>query len=319
MKSDLIKAHLALFGVNALYGANHVVAKGVMPDYLSPSVFILLRAAGAALLFWIVKILFVREKVKRKDLLLMAACGLFGVAVNQLFFFHGLSLTSSINSGIIMTINPILVVILSYFILKEAITWRKSIGILIGATGAILLTLTAGTGSGDSTMGDLFIFINASSYAVYLVLVKPLMKKYKPLTVVTYVFSFGLTYVICYPPTLVELSSTNFAAIPMDKIYVILFVIVGVTFLTYLLTVYGLKHVSPSVSSAYIYLQPVLVMFFAFVLSKIGIADDYTHTITWEKVGYMMLIFIGVYITSSSSFLRKTLSKSKSKVANSGE
>ena len=300
---------MALFAVNALYGANHVVAKGVMPDYLTPSVFIFLRVIGATALFWLVKVLFVKEKVARKDLYRLAACGLFGVAVNQLFFFHGLSLTSSINSGIIMTINPILVVILSYFILKEAITWRKSVGILLGATGAVLLTLTAGTGSGDSSLGDLFIFINASSYAIYLVIVKPLMQKYKPLTVITYVFTFGLTYVSLFPPTLMELSKTDFSVIPMDKVYVIIFVIVCVTFLTYLLTVYGLKHVSPSVSSAYIYLQPVLVMFFAVVLSAVGLADDYTDTITMEKIGYMALIFTGVYLTSSSSFLR--LKKSK--------
>lgn len=305
MKSDLVKAHLALFTVNALYGANHVVAKGVMPNYLGPNAFIFLRAAGAVVLFWIVKFIFVKEKVERKDLFRLAACGLFGVAVNQLFFFNGLSLTSPVNTGIIMTINPILVVILSYFILKESITVRKSFGIALGATGAILLTLTGGAGTGDSAIGDLFIFINATSYALYLVIVKPLMKKYAPLTVITYVFTFGLTYVTLFPMTIMELSDTNFSAIPMDKIYIILFVIVGVTFLTYLLTVYGLKHVSPSVSSAYIYLQPVLVMLFAYVFSAVGIADDYTNAITWEKVGYMSLIFTGVYLTGSSSFLKK--------------
>lgn len=304
MRTNLIRAHLALFTVNALYGANHVVAKGVMPDYLTPSVFIFLRASGAAILFWLVKLLFVRERVTRKDLLRMAICGIFGVAVNQLFFFHGLSLTSSINTGIIMTINPILVAILSYFVLKEIITWRKSIGILLGAGGAILLTLTAGTGSGDSSLGDLFIFINASSYAIYLVLVKPLMKKYTPLTVITYVFSFGMIYVALYPPTLMELSITDFAAIPAKYIYIIIYVIVGVTFLTYLLTVYGLKHLSPSVSSSYIYLQPVLVMLFTFVLSYLEFTEDYSGTITLEKIIYMLIIFVGVYLTSSSSFIR---------------
>ncbi len=303
--SNVLKAHIALFTVNALYGANHVVAKGVMPAYLTPSVFILLRAAGATVLFWLFKWLFIREKVERKDLLLMALCGLFGVALNQLFFFHGLSLTSPVNTGIIMTINPILVVLLSFVILKEAITWRRATGVLIGATGAILLTLTSGAGSGDSSIGDVFIFINAASYAMYLVLVKPLMKKYAPLTVITYVFTFGLTYVSIYPPTLIEAYSTDFSALPMDIIYIVLFVIVGVTFLTYLLTVYGLQHVSPSVSSAYIYLQPVLVMFFAFAFSAIGLTEDYTGSITLEKIGYMLLIFAGVYITSSNAFRKK--------------
>tara|TARA_B110000977_G_scaffold172523_1_gene224952 strand:- start:592 stop:1518 length:927 start_codon:yes stop_codon:yes gene_type:complete len=307
--SKVLKAHIALFSVNALYGANHVIAKGVMPDYLTPSVFIFLRASGATLLFWIFKIIFVREKVQRKDLFLMALCGLFGVAMNQLFFFHGLSLTSPVNTGIIMTINPILVVVLSFFILKEAITLRRSVGILIGATGAVLLTLTAGTGIGDSSLGDLFIFINAASYALYLVLVKPLMGKYKPLTVITYVFSFGFIFVMLYPPTFMELYITNFSRIPMSMVFVIIYVVVGVTFLAYLLTVFGLKHVSPSATSAYIYLQPVLVMLFAVGLSALGMAEDYTGTITSEKIMYMILIFIGVYITSSKSFKKESLSQ----------
>jgi len=278
-----------------------------MPNYLTPNVFILLRVAGATLLFWIIRLLFVREKVERKDLLKFALCAVFGVAANQLFFFHGLNLSSSINAGIIMTINPILVVILSFFILKEKITWRKSVGITIGATGAILLTLTAGTSSGDSLLGDLFLFINASSYALYLVLVKPLMKKYKPFTVITFIFSFGLLYVLFYPPTLMDLAATNFSQIPLDVVVKILYVIIGVTFLTYLLTVYALKSLSPSVSSSYIYLQPVLVIIFTFLFGIWGISEDYTDTVTWEKVAYMLVIFLGVFLTSSASFRKNRL------------
>ena len=304
-------AHFALFMVNALYGASHVLAKGVMPAYLSPNVFILLRVSGATLLFWLVKLLFIREKVARKDLLLLATCGVFGVAVNQLFFFHGLNLSSSINSGIIMTVNPILVVILSFFLLKEKITGLKAIGILLGAGGAILLTLKAGTAMGDSILGDLFLFINAASYAVYLVIAKPLMKKYAPLTVITYVFSFGLLFVLLYPPTFQEFLETDFSHIPGDAWIKIVYVIVGVTFLTYLLTMYGLKYLSASVSSAYIYLQPVLVMFFAYFLSAIGVADDYTGTITVEKFFYMLIIFLGVYLTSYSEQLTESLSRRK--------
>lgn len=291
--------------MNTLYGASHILAKGVMPVFLTPNVFILFRALGATVLFWIVKAFFIREKIERKDLLLLAACGMFGVAINQLFFFHGLNLSSSINSGIIMAVNPILVVILSFFILKELITIGKSIGILLGAGGAILLTLTAGTGKGDSVLGDLFLFINAASYAVYLVIAKPLMKKYSPLTVITYVFTFGLGFILLYPPTLTEFFETNFQVIPLDVWLKIIYVVVGVTFFTYLLTMFGLKYLTASVSSAYIYLQPVLVMFFAYTLSAIGFADDYTGTITWMKIIYMLVIFAGVYITSVSSLREK--------------
>ena len=269
-----------------------------MPEFLTPSVFILFRVVGAVLLFWTVKVIFVRERVEKSDFMRLAVCGLFGVAVNQMCFFHGLSLSSSINAGIIMTVNPIIVVVLSFFILKEKVSVQKSLGILIGAIGAILLTLTAGTGSGDSVFGDILLFINAASYGLYLVLVKPLMQKYSPITVITYIFTFGLLYILLYPPTLSEFFSIDYSLLTQAAIFKIIYIIIGVTFLAYLLTVYALKDLSPSVSSSYIYLQPVLVIFFAVIFAAIGISDDYTDTITWEKVGYMLLIFLGVFITT---------------------
>jgi drug/metabolite transporter (DMT)-like permease len=304
MSSDTSKsifgAHGALFLVNTLYAASHVIAKGVMPDYLTPNVFILLRVVGATVLFWLIWLLGKREVIAKKDIPLVALCALFGVAINQLFFFHGLNLSSSINSGIIMATNPMLVVVLSYFLLKEAISWKRTTGILIGAIGAMLLTLKGGTGKGDSVLGDTFLFINALSYAFYLVLVKPLMKSYSPLTVITYVFSFGMLYVLMFPPTITDLSQTDFSRIPTSAWGIILYVIVGVTFLTYLLTVYGLKYVSPSVSSVYIYIQPVLVIVFTFLFFFLGMVD-FTQTITAEKVMYMLMIFFGVYLASVRS------------------
>ena len=298
MKIPFWKAHLALFLVNALYGASHILAKGIMPNYLTPNVFILLRVLGATLLFWMVRFFLPKEKIAKKDYPLLIASGLFGVAINQLFFFHGLNLSSSINSGIIMTMNPILVVILAYFLLKEKITSLKIGGIILGATGAVFLTLKSSQITGDSSLGDVFLLINALSYAVYLVIAKPLMKTYSPLTVITYVFTFGLGFILLFPPTVTDLFITDFSIIPLDAWIKIAYIVVGVTFLTYLLTMYGLKHLSPSVSSSYIYFQPVLVIFFAVYFSYIGIADDYTDTITWEKMGYMVLIFIGVGLTS---------------------
>ncbi len=304
------KAHLALFTVNAFYGANHVLAKGVMPAYLTPNVFIALRVVGATALFWIAKAFYIKERVERKDLLLIALCGFFGVAVNQLFFFHGLSLSSSINAGIIMTLNPIMVLILAYFLLKESIGNIKLLGILMGAVGAILLTLTAGTGKGDSILGDLFLFINALSYAIYLVLVKPLMQKYSPLTVSAYVFTFGMVFVLLFPPTINEIINTDFIRIPAGIWVKIVFVIVGVTFLAYLLTVYALKALTASVSSIYIYFQPVLVIAFSYLFAVIGISEDYSNTISVEKLLYMLLIFTGVFVVINPKLIRK-LFKSK--------
>jgi drug/metabolite transporter (DMT)-like permease len=301
MKQKSVQAHIALLLVNVLYGASHVLAKGVMPGFLTPTVFILFRVVGATALFWLVLSLTKRSKIERKDFPLIALCGLFGVAINQLFFFHGLNLSSAFNSGIIMALNPIMVVILSFFLLKERLTVFKITGITLGATGAILLTLKASTHMGDSRLGDLFLFLNALSYAIYLVLAKPLMKKYSPIQVITWVFTFGLFFVLLFPPTLGELSQINFQRIPTEIWWKISYVVVGVTFFTYLLTIFGLKYLSATISSAYIYTQPVMVMLFTFLFAYIGWSEDYRSSITSEKILYMFVIFTGVYLTSKST------------------
>ena len=296
-----VNAHLALLFVNVLYGASHVLAKGVMPQFLSPNVFILFRVLGATLLFWLVISFIGREKIDKTDYPRLIACGLFGVAINQLFFFHGLNLSSAFNSGIIMALNPIMVAILSFFLLKERVTLLRTFGIALGATGAILLTLKGATGKGDSSLGDLFLFINSLSYAIYLVIVKPLMQRYKPITVITWVFTFGLGFVILFPPTVPQFIATNYSGFTSEIILKIGYVILGVTFLTYLLTMFGLKYLSPTVSSSYIYTQPVTVILFTWLFSILNWSEDYTGTITFEKIGYMLIIFTGVYITSKRS------------------
>jgi drug/metabolite transporter (DMT)-like permease len=301
MKQTNFKAHFALFFVNVLYGAGHLLAKGVMPQFLSPPVFIFLRVSGAVLFFWILALFLRKIKILREDIPRFILCGLFGVALNQMFFFHGLNLSSSINSGIIMSMNPIMVAILSFFILKEQPSFIRTIGILIGAVGAILLTLKGSVQAGESMLGDLFLFINAMSYAFYLVLVKPLMTKYAPLTVITWVFTFGLFLICLYPPTLIDLNQISLYGFPSEIYLKIAYIIIGVTFMTYLLTIYGLKYLSATVSSSYIYFQPVLVILFAFLFTYLNWSEDYTNTITIQKLSYMLLIFTGVYLTTRTS------------------
>lgn len=200
-----------------------------------------------------------------------------------------------------MAMNPIMVVLLSFVVLKEALNSWKIAGILSGSIGAVLLTLSSGASTNASYWGDAFLVINSASYAIYLVLAKPMMKKYNPLSLITWIFTLGLIMVVIFPPTSEEVLSTDFQRIPSAVWFKIVYVVVGVTFLTYLLTMYGLKHLSASVSSSYIYVQPVLVILFAYVLSFMGWSADYTATITSEKVALMLLIFFGVYAVTKSS------------------
>ena len=304
MENKNYKAHLALLGANLIYGANFLIAKGLMPNYFKPSGLVLLRVIAAGLLFWIVK-QFVKEKIEKKDLILLAFCGLFGISTNMLLFFHGLSLTSPIDASIIMTTTPVIVLILSALILKEKITLNKYLGILIGGIGAVLLILYGKTAEGTSSfLGNLFIFLNACSYGFYLVLVKPLMKKYNSITVISWVFLFGLLFII--PFGISDLITTDFSIFTTNTYLALAFVIIGTTFLTYLFNIYALSHVSPSVNGSYIYLQPVLSFIIVSIYAYTMGHKEYAQDINFIKFLSCFLVILGVYMISKKPKIKNS-------------
>lgn len=283
-------AHIALFIVNLIYALNYTIAKDVMPGYIEPSGFILLRVLCGVFLFSFFFFLFIKESVEKKDFFRLALCGLFGVAINQLFFFEGLNLTTPINAAIIMTVNPVLVIIISALLIGEKITVKKIIGIVLGIIGAGALILNSGSVSFDNDffIGNLLVLINATSYAIYLVLVKGLMKKYNPLTVMFFVFLFGLFFVL--PFGYQDLNSVNIDSFTNDIYLKILFVVVCTTFIAYLLNAFALKSLNPSIVSIYIYLQPVLASVIAILYNS--------DTIDYIKIVSSIFIFIAVFLVS---------------------
>jgi len=290
-----IRAHIALFVANLIYGASYTVAKEAMPEYITPFAFILIRVTGAVLLFWLIWASMIKEKVAKKDILRLAACGLFGVAINQMLFFKGLSITTPINAAIIMTSNPVVVMLFSLWILKESVTLRKTFGLLIGLSGAALLITTGSSLSFNSATfsGDVYVFLNASSYALYLVIVKPLMSKYHPITVISWIFTFGFIYV--FPFGFQELTEVDWSVFTPKIWAAIAFVVLFTTFLAYLLNVSALKELSPTIVSYYIYLQPLLAAVVALYFEK--------DHLTGVKIGAAVLIFMGVYLVSTQKTL----------------
>ncbi len=291
--TKIVLAHISLFVANLIYAINYTFAKDVMPDFIQPAGFILLRVTGAVTLFLIFYFLFVNERVEKKDIIRLAICGVFGVAINQLLFFEGLNLTTPINAAIIMTINPVLVIIMSALILFEKINIRKGIGIGLGLVGASTLIINGGNVSGNTNymLGNMFVFVNAASYGLYLVLVKPMMQKYHPITVMFYVFGFGFLYVLPFGYT--ELMAVDWLSFPPIIIWEVLFVVICTTVIAYLLNSSALKLLNPSTVSIYIYLQPVLATLFAIFRG----ADSLDEI----KIISAIIIFVGVYLVSVRS------------------
>jgi drug/metabolite transporter (DMT)-like permease len=255
---------------------------------MQPYGLTLLRATAGLFLFWLFHHLFVKEKIDRKDLPRFIACGITGVAINQMLFIAGLKYTSHINAALIMTTTPVLVLIASFFILKELVTRKKLLGIAFGIAGAATLIVYgkkfAYTKNG--LLGDIMVFINAVSYGIYLVIVKTLMTKYHPLTVTKWVFGFGILLILPFGSR--ELLNTPMNTFTPSIWMALAYVLLCTTFLAYLLNAYALKLVNPSVVSIYIYLQPLFATSIALFFNK----DELTSV----KVLAGGLIFLGVFL-----------------------
>ncbi|KAA3632861.1 MAG: EamA/RhaT family transporter [Bacteroidetes bacterium] len=291
------QAHFALLAVQLIYGINYLVAKGIMPDKIGPSAFVMLRLSAGGLLFWLVSSFF-KEKVDRRDLPKLALCGLLGACANQMLFFNGLNLTSPIDAAIIMTSTPVFVLIISSFILKESITFQKVVGLIVGAIGAILLIYAGATSRGTGTiLGNSLVLMNAVSFSFYLVIVKPFMKKYKPITVISWVFLFGFLFGLPFGAK--QLYETDFSTFTSGTYAVIAFVILGTTFLAYLFNIFASKHVMPSISGSYIYLQPVISFLVVSIYSFWMKVDRYKDDISMLKVACCLFVIAGVYLISS--------------------
>ncbi|MEO0527666.1 MAG: DMT family transporter, partial [Bacteroidota bacterium] len=176
-------ALLAALGATTIYGLNHTIAKGVMPTYVQPFGFIFIRVTGAALLFWCISFFGPKEKIERKDWGRILLCSILGMVVNMLAFFKGLALSTPINSSVLVTITPIIVVVLSAFLIKEKITLQKGLGILLGFIGALALILFGAEIRSDAPnipLGNALFILNATAFGTYLILAKKLIEKYHP-------------------------------------------------------------------------------------------------------------------------------------------
>lgn len=287
-------AILAAIGATTIYGLNHTIAKGVMPDYVRPLGFIVLRVIGAAILFWLASFLGPKEKIEKKDYGRILLCAIFGMGINMLAFFKGLSLSTPINSAVIITITPIIVLILSAILIKEKITSRKIVGILIGLAGALGLILFGNEIRQDAPnipLGNFYILLNAVFFGTYLIIAKTLIKKYHPLTFMKWLFSLGIF--ICLPFGYQEFIEIDWHKLPFEALWKIVFVILGTTFCTYLFNIYALTQLKASTVSAFIYVQPLIGILYAVATRQ--------DSLTTVKILAACLVLLGVYLASRKS------------------
>jgi drug/metabolite transporter (DMT)-like permease len=290
VNANLLKAYAGLTIVNLLYGINFSVIKVFVPAFVQPFGFIVFRVAIAGSIFWILYLIHYEKIDWKQDGWRMLFCGITGVALNQLLFYKGVSLTTAVNGSIIMTITPILVLIWAAILIRERITLIRVIGILIGLAGALVIISQRGKVTVGNQLGDLLVFINAASFSVYFVLVKPLMHKYKPITVIAWSFAFGFVFVV--PVGWADASAFVYTDLPVKFWLSATYAILGSTVIVYLLNVWSLAHVPASVTGSFIYLQPVFATLTAILF--------FGEIFLLKHLLAMLLVFLGVTLVTTS-------------------
>lgn len=299
--NNRVLALLAAFSATTIYGMNHTIAKVVMPHYIGAFGFIMLRVVGAAVLFWTVSLFTPKEIIERKDYFRIIFGALLGMCINMLMFFKGLQLSTPINSGVIVTLTHIIILILSAFFLKEKLTSMKFLGITLGFSGALLLILYGNTSqvvnAPNVTLGNSMMLINSICFGSYLVIVKPLTKKYSTVTLMKWMFLLGIF--MTFPITYSEFSEVSWNTLPFEALWRMAFVIVGTTFLTYMFNVYALKTLPATTIGAFTYLQPLITILYA-VITGNDILDG-------VKISACLLVFLGVYLVSKKAKLKSVI------------
>ncbi len=284
-------ALIAVSIVTIIYGVTFTVAKEVMPHYIQPFGFILLRVFIATLIFWIISLFLKPEPIEKQDYKHIALSAFFGIALNMLTFFKGLNYTTPISASVMMVTSPILVLIFSSILLKERLSLLKIAGVIIGLLGAVILILygsVVGADAKNMMLGNFLVFINAASYGMYLVLVKKVISKYSIVTFVKWLYLFGFIFVL--PFGITELSEVQWEIIPVSGYMRIGFVVFFASCITYLFNLFALSKLKPTTVSVFIYMQPVVASIYALL-----VGSDHLNTV---KIGATLLIFLGIYLVS---------------------
>lgn len=287
--NDRLKAHISLLIATLLFGGNYWVSK-VLVGILNPNQLVFFRTIGAFLLFAFVYFLGTQPKLKPREFLRLFIAGVFGIVLNQILFFTGLQYTTPVDTAIIHVSNPIIVLVLSLIFLHTKISWWKIAGIFIGAFGASILVLYQKElmFNPETMKGNLMVLGNTAAYAIFLVIMKPILKTYNAITTMFWVYLFATLIIIPY--TFSDVQSIEWESLIGWPLLSLFYIIVMVTFGAYFLIIYSLGRLSAPVVSFYIYLQPLIA---AIIATIIGV-----ESLNWVNGLAAFLIFMGVYLVN---------------------
>lgn len=294
MSDFKIKGHFAMLGANVCWGLMSPVVKLVFASgVIAPLIMVDFRIAGAAILFWFTSLFLPKENVPLQDILRLFGAGMLGVLLNQGCFIIGVSLTSPGEASLVTTTMPMWVMLLAWLFLHEPITLKKAGGIVLGATGALILVFGNGatiSGGESPALGDFIVLMAQLSYALYLTLYRNFISKYTLVTLMKWMFLAAA--IVALPSTFHYLRATEWGVISTSEWIGIAYVVIFATFIAYICIMIGQKNLRPTIVGMYNYVQPI-------VATIVGICFGLDH-FNIPKVIAVVLIFSGVYLVTIS-------------------
>lgn len=282
-----------MFMACAFWGLMAPLGKDAMTHGIDGIDMVTFRVLGGAVLFWFTSLFIKREHVPMRDKLRFAGAGLFGLVCNQCCYTIGLSITSPINASIVTTSMPIFAMLLSALILKEPITGKKAGGVLLGFSGALMLIMTSAAAMSDKVgdiRGDLLCLAAQFSFALYLSLYNPLIKKYNVFTINRWMFLWASLMIV--PFTSVHVAEIEWTTVPVKTWLEVGYVVFCGTYLGYILTMLGQRTLRPTVVSVYNYVQPIVSVIGSIILG--------VSILQWSQALAVVLVFSGVWLVTKS-------------------
>ena len=289
-KNGTLVGNLACLMAYGIFGFNIISCKNIALDgNITPMALFCLRSFGATVLFWIWSMFTApREQIEKKDIWKVAVASFLGLFMTQLSFLFAITKTTAIDASIMCTMSPIMTLVISAIVIKERITWSGILGIILSLIGVLILifncvSIRSGADS-TSIWGILGMVVNNLCFASYVGIFKPVIQKYSVVTFMKWMFLFSS--LMALPFAFGAFKASDLAAVPMDVVWQVLFVVVAATFIAYFLIPIGQKRLRPVVVCMYTYVQPVIAMIIALAMGL--------DTLNALKVAATVLVFTGV-------------------------
>lgn len=297
--NQTIVGHLAAAVAYIIFGVNILTCRAIAVDgTIAPLDVFTLRAVGATVLFWIASAFTKKERVEPQDFPKIFAASMVGLFLCQIVFLKAVQITTPFDCAIITSFTPVFTMIVAAIAIKEPITVKKVTGVLVSLTGVnILIANTVSNGGVQTTqpLGIVLMLVNGLSFAIYLGVFSPLIKKYSVITFMKWMFLFSA--VMSLPFSLPHLLKIDYTSIPLNIIGDLLFTVVMATFVSYFLIPVAQKRIRPTIISMYGYLQPIIA-------SVVGICTG-MDTFSVLKLTAAVMVLSGVWIVQRSRARQK--------------